>query len=159
MEQWRPLKDATNIKKMFTVPGREASWSSSLHSWWMWNLFHRQFLSVHKRRLPTTAHHESWPKVACNCPQSRKQIWITVTIWIPDTRRPDTLGVRNSNGHMTWLTIQKTGHFGPKAFLVRFSDHHSHTGPFDNLTQVRYSDGYCIIQNSDLNTVGIRITD
>ena len=36
-----------------------------------------------------------------------EKIWITVTIWIPDTRRPDTLGVRNSNGHMTWLTIQK----------------------------------------------------
>ena len=46
-----------------------------------------------------------------------------------------------------------------QAFLVRFSDHHLDTGPFDNWTQiyhlniglVRYSDGYCIVKSTRHN--------
>ena len=67
------------------------------------------------------------------------------------------LGVRYSNGKVVWLgrpfeswTFRTIN----RPFSVRFSDHNSKTGPFDNQTKiyhlntrpVRYSDCYCIFQ-------------
>ena len=79
---------------------------------------------------------------------------ITVTIWIPNTSKLDSMGVRYSNGKVTWLvepfeyqTFWKIN----RPFSVHFSDHHFNDGLFDNWTQiyhlntrlVQYSDGYC----------------
>ena len=40
------------------------------------------------------------------CKHMRQHVFTgqnTVTIWIPSTRIPDSMGVRNSNGQVTWL--------------------------------------------------------
>ena len=69
-------------------------------------------------------------------------------IWIPDS-----MGVQYSNGKVIWLGRPfeyRTCWTVTRLFSVRFSDHHSNSGPFDNWTQihhlntriVRYSDGY-----------------
>ena len=86
--------------------------------------------------------------------KSKKYPVTTVTIWKPNTWIPDSMGVRYSNGKVTWLG-------GPfeywtfwtinKFFSLRFS-YHPNIGPFDNRTQiyhlntrlVQYSNGYCI---------------
>ena len=79
----------------------------------------------------------------------------TVTIWIPNTWIP-----HSSEYPTVWVSgIQMvkshdfTDHLNTinRLFSVRFSDHHSNTGPFDNPTQiyhlntrlVRYSDCSC----------------
>ena len=63
------------------------------------------------------------------------------------------MGVRYSNGKShDFADFLNTGILNHKLdFLVRFSDRHLNTGPFDNQTQiyhlntrlVQYSDGYC----------------
>ena len=47
----------------------------------------------------------------------------TVTIWIPNTWIPDSMGFRFSNGKVTWLC----GHLD-RGFSVWFSDHHLTNG-------------------------------
>ena len=68
----------------------------------------------------------------------------------------DSMAVRYSNCNVMWLGRQfeyRTFWTINRIFSVRFSDHHSSTGPFDNWTQiylmntrlVRYSDSYCTL--------------
>ena len=76
----------------------------------------------------------------------------------------DSMGVQYSNGKVTWLgRLFKYQAFCTinRLFSVRFSDHHSNTGPFDMRKQIQhlktrlvwYSDGYCIekLQKIDLS--------
>ena len=84
----------------------------------------------------------------------------TVFIWIPDI-----VGVRYSNGKVTWLG----GPFKYRTFWtinwlfsVRFSDHHLNTEPFDNRTQiyhlntrlVQFSDGYSTLSRENCDSRG-----
>ena len=83
-------------------------------------------------------------------PTSTKNI---VTIWIPDTWIPNSMGIQYSNGIVTYLADHSnTRHLGHDRFFpVRFSVHHLNTRPFDNQTHIYhlntwlvvYSDGYC----------------
>ena len=77
-------------------------------------------------------------------------------IWIPSS-----MGVQYLNGKVHDLADHSnTGRFGPwTGFSVRFSDHRSNTGPFDNQTQtyhsnnglIWYSDGYSIFYSTVQN--------
>ena len=65
----------------------------------------------------------------------------TVFIWIPDN-----MGVRYSTEKVMWLSRPFEYQTIKRLYSVRFSDHHSNTGPFDNRTYIYLS-----------NTVGARI--
>ena len=81
---------------------------------------------------------------------------VTVTMRLPDTWITNSIGVRYSNGKVTWRDLAdhlNTWCFGPKTdFFSLVSNHHMNTRPSNNRTQiyysnnrlVRYSVGYCI---------------
>ena len=118
-----------------------------------WN-FLKQSWPTNQLEWPSTL---TWPLSTTNW-FSKVQRVTTVTIWIPNTRIPDSMGVRYSNGKVTWLGgpfKYQTFWTINRLFSVRFSDHHLNTGPFDNWTLiyhlntrlVSYSDGYCNSKN------------